>query len=70
MKTTNMLLLAAGAYLLYTWSAPQQPGTSLQMCRYPDGTTIAVPMGSACPRDPLHGGQSIPCGYPSSNVPC
>jgi hypothetical protein len=69
MKAEHLLLLGVGAYLLYTWSAPQTPGTTLQMCRYPDGTTIAVPTGSACPKDPLHGGQSVPCGLPG-NLPC
>lgn len=71
MKVENLLLLGIGAYLLYTWK--QTPSTALQMCKYPDGTTIAVPMGSACPNDPLHGGQSLPCvsaGYWGGDQPC
>lgn len=60
MKVENLLLLGIGAYLLYTWKG-STPSTALQMCKYPDGTTIAVPVGSACPHDPLHGGQSVPC---------
>ena len=76
MKTDTLMLLAlaAGAYYLYTRSSsygPVQPG--FQVCRYPDGTTIQVPIGNSCPNDPVHGGQSMPGGsggycYPSDFV--
>lgn len=71
MKAENMLLLAVGAYFLYTRMGTT-PQPSFQMCRYPDGTTIAVPVGNPCPIDPLHGGQSVPCGSGAfwSGLPC
>lgn len=69
-------MLAVGGYLVYqNWpaisSALNLPamGTAAAgtMCKFPDGSTIAMPAGNQCPYDANHGGQSTPC-YPSTFV--
>lgn len=61
-NTLTWVLLAVGAYFVYSqYAQPSAP--SFMTCRYPDGTTIQVPNGNACPVDPTHGGASVMC-YP------
>lgn len=63
--TLMWLLVAGAAYYYYTnYAAPSVP---FMRCKYPDGTLIQVPAGNACPNDPAHGGQSVPC-YPANFV--
>ena len=63
--TIFYLGLAAAAYYLFTHA--QATGPNFTTCRYPDGSTIQVPVGNACPFDSTHGGQSMMC-YPSSFI--
>lgn len=69
----NLLLIAGVGYLAYQWyqsggAAALMPGAGASiMCKFPDGTTIAMPAGNNCPYDASHGGQSTPC-YPAGFV--
>jgi hypothetical protein len=56
-NTIMYLLLGIGAYYLYTKSGTTTGG--FQFCQFPDGTQIKIPLGSTCPFDSTHGGQSI-----------
>jgi hypothetical protein len=75
-NTMTLLFLGIAGYFVYTnWpqiSATFGIGTTgagagSLLCKFPDGSTIAMPSGNACPYDPNHGGQSTPC-YPASFV--
>ena len=56
-------------------AAPNAPGASTgsivsgssMLCKFPDGSTIAMPATGSCPFDSTHGGQSTPC-YPAAFV--
>lgn len=70
MKSNDMMLLLGAGVALYFISKQTGalgPQPSFQTCKYPDGTSIQVPIGNACPIDPTHGGQSYPC-YPGTFV--
>lgn len=74
-NTLTLLVLGIGGYLVYqNWPAIQAAfgGTTTatisgQLCKFPDGSTIPMPAGNACPYDANHGGQSTPC-FPASFV--
>lgn len=75
--TTTLIILGIVGYFAYqNWpqiSAALGIGTTAAagggslLCKFPDGSTIAMPSGNACPYDANHGGQSTPC-YPASFV--
>ena len=48
--------------LLFLWlwrpSGSSQVGLK-QECTFPDGSSVLVPLGDACPYDPDKGGQSV-----------
>ena len=60
MNKTTILLLAGIAYYLYTKS-PSAGVPLTQLCKFPDGSVLNVPIGSACPYDASKGGQSNLC---------
>jgi len=66
MKAETWLLLGVAVYFLYErgFFGSSVPQPVFQVCKYPDGTGILVPVGNQCPTDPLHGGRAIPCGAP------
>lgn len=75
-NTMTLIILGVVGYFAYqNW--PQissalgigTTGASIagQLCKFPDGSTIAMPSGNACPYDANHGGQSTPC-FPASFV--
>lgn len=70
-NTLTLIFLAVGGYLVYqNWPAIQATftgatGGGAVLCKFPDGSTIAMPAGNACPYDASHGGQSTPC-YPAA----
>jgi len=55
-NTFILLAVAVGAYYFYSKSSTS---TQFQYCQFPDGTVVKVPLGSVCPSDVAHGGQSI-----------
>jgi hypothetical protein len=62
MKSNDLLIVLAVAAAVYFFrSSSTGPQPQFMVCKYPDGTTIQVPSGNACPVDPTHGGQSYPC---------
>jgi hypothetical protein len=63
MKTEDMViygLIGIAAYYLYQNQGAALP--SFSKCIFPNGTTIQIPYGNACPYDATQGGQSMPCG--------
>lgn len=72
--TLNLVILGVVGYFVYqnwpsisaAFTGTGAAGSSL-LCKFPDGSTIAMPGGNACPYDAAHGGQSTPC-YPTSFV--
>lgn len=72
-NTLTLIILAVGGYFVYqNWPAIQATFTGMTtgtggplLCKFPDGSTIAMPAGNACPYDAGHGGQSTPC-YPAT----
>jgi hypothetical protein len=52
------IAIVIGFLLLWFWQKGQAEVTLNQTCMFPDGTEIIVPLGSECPFDSNHGGQS------------
>ena len=68
-KTAGVIALL----LLLFWKPSGASSVSLtQTCTYPDGTSVQVPLGQACPYNVGHGGQSQvnPAGGGQPGVPC
>ena len=61
MKSDTLWLLVGAAALYYFYTNYSTPATPFTTCKYPDGSTIQVPTGNACPFDITHGGQSMVC---------
>ena len=70
-NTLTVLLLAGAAYFAYHYFSTAAPGGSapLQLCKFPDGSTVAMPSGNQCPYDPSHGGQSSACYSGGGTLP-
>ena len=52
-------MMGLALLLLWYWQKGRGDVTLKQTCVFPDGVDVLVPLGSACPYDAAHGGQSI-----------